>query len=239
MHRAADDSPVKQSFIDSLFKKYTDPAAGGATVLVAQNGSVFVDHGFGIPAQAKYMHTTTVPQFAIGDIGEVFKALCAQLPEGRGGRGGVAQAAVDTTGRGGRGAAANNNTPFQNCVARQISTPIGMHKTSATADGGVLSNVDELYRLALGLENPRTYSRDTTRADANGQHSVDYARGWQADTYRGAARLAAFGASGGKKSAFVRYPDKRATIIILTNDDAADVKAIADRISDRLLASSK
>ena len=71
-----------------------------------------------------------------------------------------------------------------------------MHKTSATADGGVLSNVDELYRLALGLENPRTYSRDTTRADANGQRSVDYSRGWQADSYRGTARYSAFGLAG-------------------------------------------
>jgi cyanophycinase len=236
MHRAVDDSPVKQSLIDSLFKKYTDPSARGATVLVAQNGSVFVDQGFGIPAQPKYMHATTVPQFAIGEIGEVFKALCAQLPEPRAGRGG---AAPDSTGRGGRGAAANNNTPFQNCVTRQVSTPIGMHKTSATADGGVLSNVDELYRLALGLENPRTYSRDTTRADANGQRSVDYSRGWQADSYRGTMRYSAFGLAGGKKSAFVRYPDKRATIIILTNDDSADAKAIADRISDRLLGSNK
>ena len=67
MRRAADDSPVTLAFIDSLFKKYADPSAGGATVLVAQNGSVFVDQGFGIPAQPKYMHTTTVPQFALGE----------------------------------------------------------------------------------------------------------------------------------------------------------------------------
>ena len=93
--------------------------------------------------------------------------------------------------------------------------------------------------MALGLENPRTYSRDTTRADANGQRSVDYSRGWQADSYRGIVRYSAFGLAGGKKSAFVRYPDKRATIIILTNDDSADAKAIADRISDRLLGSNK
>src|ERR1043166_334085 len=38
--RAIDRSPVKLDFINSLFKKYEDPAAGGATVLVAQNGEV-------------------------------------------------------------------------------------------------------------------------------------------------------------------------------------------------------
>jgi cyanophycinase len=241
LHRAADDSPVTASLIDSLFETYANPSAGGATVLVAENGSVFVDRGFGIPTQAKYMHTTTVPQFAIGDIADVFKALCAQLPEARGGRGGRGGrgAAAAATGRGGRGAAPNNNTPFQNCVARQISTPIGMHKTTATPEGGVRSNVDELYRLALGLENPRTYTRDTTRADPNGPRGVDYARGWQADSYRGVARLTTFAGAGGTKSAFVRYPERRATIIILTNDESADVKAMVDRISDRLLASNR
>src|SRR5262245_9790837 len=36
--RAIDRSPVKLSTINALFSKYNDPGAGGATVLVAQNG---------------------------------------------------------------------------------------------------------------------------------------------------------------------------------------------------------
>jgi cyanophycinase len=236
LHRAADDSPVTAAFIDSLFEKYHDPARGGAAVLVARNGAVYVDQGFGIPAPAKYMHPTTVPQFAVGEIAEAFHALCRQLPEpARAARGG---SPADSAGRrrGGRGAS-SANTPFQNCVARQLSTPIGLHKTTATADGGVLSNVDELYRLALGLEHPRTWSRDTTRAGASvsAAPAVDYTLGWRADTYRGTARLSAFGIAGGRKSAFIRYPGRRATIIILTNDSDADAAALADRISDRLL----
>ena len=107
-----------------------------------------------------------------------------------------------------------------------------MHKTAATPDGGVQSNVDELYRLSLGLENPRTFVRDTT---SNG--AIDLTKGWQADAYRGVSRLSAFGAAGGKRAAFVRVPDKHATIIVLTNDDAADAKAMADKITDRLLFS--
>ena len=86
-----------------------------------------------------------------------------------------------------------------------------MHKTTATADGQVQSDVDELYRLSLGLENPRTYVRDTTGAGA-----IDLTKGWTADTYRGVARLSAYGAEGGKRAAFVRIPDKHATIIVLT-----------------------
>src|SRR5262249_31336978 len=154
-------------------------------------------------------------------------AVAADTAGGGAGRAGVAPA-----GRAGGGrAAVNPGTPFQSCVQRRISTPIGMHKTQATADGVVQSSVDELYRLALGLENPRTYGGNGPNAV-----TVDYTKGWQADTYRGVARLSAYGQAGGKRSAFVRIPDKHATIIVLTNDDTADTKAMVDKITDRLVA---
>lgn len=231
MHRAADESPVTASVIDSLFKKYVDPSAGGATVLVAQGGKVFVNRAFGIPDQPKYMPTTTVPQFSLGGITEVFTALCAQLPEppARGGGGGAPDSAGRGQGRGGR-AAGPPATPFQSCITRRVSTPIGMHKTLATADGVVQSSVDELYRLSLGLENPRTFARDSVSGSA-----IDLTRGWRGDTYRGASRLTAYGTPEGHRAAFVRIPERRATIIVLTNDESADAKGIADEITNRLL----
>jgi len=237
MHRAVDDSPVTVKFIDSLFKKYAEASVGGATVLVAQNGEVFIDRSYGIPDQAKYMPTTTVPQFSLGAMSEMFAALCAEIPEPPAGRG---NAAPDSGagGRGaGRGRAASTSTPFQNCLTRRISTPIGMHKTTATVDGDVQSDVDELYRLELGLQNPRTFTRDTTASGT--PKGIDGSKGWEADTHSGVARLSVFGAAGGKRNAFVRIPDKRAAIIILTNDATADVKAIADTITDRLLVAKK
>jgi hypothetical protein len=45
--------------------------------------------------------------------------------------------------------------------------------------------------------------------------------------------------SGGLRSAFVRLPEKRATIIILTSDDSAPAKAMADKITDQLLTPKK
>jgi cyanophycinase len=247
IRRASDGAPVNAAVVDPLFAKYTNTSAGGATVLVAENGSVFVNKSYGIAAQPKYMPTTTVPQFNVGGISAVFTSLCDQIPEppARGNatnagtadsaaRGGVTPAGrAGGVGRaGGRGGAASTATPFQSCIQRRISTPIGMHRTAATADGNVESSVDELYRLALGLENPRTYG-------GNGPNpvTIDYGKGWQSDTYHGVSRLSAFAAPGGKRGAFVRIPDKHATIIILTNDDSADVKAMADRITDRLVSS--
>jgi cyanophycinase len=227
MHRVAENSPVKPAYLDSLFKKYSDSSAGGATVLVAQGGKVFVDRSYGIAPQAKYMPTTTVPQFPLGDMGALFSAVCDQLPPpaARGGGG---------AGRG-RGNAPPL-TPLQTSVNR-VSTPIGMHKTNATAEGVVMSDVDELYRLSLGLEAPATFARDTTTGAASA--SFDPVKGWTVDSYRGTPRLSAFGAAGGKRHAFLRFPDRQATIIVLTNDDSADAKGLAEKIADRLLGARR
>jgi hypothetical protein len=98
-----------------------------------------------------------------------------------------------------------------------------MQRVTATAEGQVQANVDDLFRFELGLQNPRTYS------------GADRAQGWEADTFRGLSRLSAFAATGGKRGAFVRFPDKQLAIIVLTNDDSADAKGIAEKIAERLL----
>jgi CubicO group peptidase (beta-lactamase class C family) len=222
MHRAISDSPLTVAFVDSLFAKYADPAAGGATVLVAQDGIVLVNKSWGIPVQARYMPTTTVPQFPLGAIASVFASLCTQIPEPPPGRGNAG--ARDTTQGDSAARPATPMTPLQRCVARQISTPIGMHKTTATPDGQVQSSVDELYRLELGLANPRTWP------------DIDRAKGWEADSANGIARLGAYGAEGGRRNAFVRIPEKHAVVIVLTNDDSADAKGMATKITERLLS---
>jgi hypothetical protein len=220
MRRAIEGSPLTVAYVDSLFSKYNDAAAGGATVLVAQNGNVLVNKSWGIPAQARYMPTTTVPNFPLGAIGNVFTSLCSQIPEPPAGRGGAQRDTSQGADSAARAIAAM--TPLERCVTRQISGPIGMHKTAASADGQVLSSVDELYRLALGLENPRTW-RDT-----------DPTKGWEPESVGGMTRLAAYGAEGGKRHAFVRVPDKKTTVIILTNDTTADARGIANNILARL-----
>ena len=237
VHRAADDSPVKEAFVDSLFQPLVATGRDSATVLVAQGGKVFIDKSYGIADQANYMPTTTVPQFDLGEMSSIITALCTQLAQ-RPAPAAAPAATPDSAprGRGGRGGRAGPpQTPLQSCVTRRISTPIGMHKTNATADGKILSDVDELYRLALGYENPVTFTRDTTTASATGK-PLDYTSGWRVDTRRGVPRVTAFAETNGKRGAFIRIPDKHAAIIILTSDADADVRTIADRISDRLMA---
>ncbi|MEO9078989.1 MAG: cyanophycinase [Rhodanobacter sp.] len=209
--RAADRSPVKPSLITSLFEKYNTPATGGATVLVAQDGNVFVDRAFGIPAQPRYMPRTTVPQFPLGNITKAFKTLCAQLPP-------------LTTKPNQDDAKRAVLSQLQSCVA-QLSKPVGMHQTGAES-GEVRSNVDELYRFSLALEVPATWPK------------IDYADGWTRDTYRGVKRHALYATTDGKRAAFVRIPSRHATVIILTNDSAADARGMSERILEQLFGAS-
>ena len=109
----------------------------------------------------------------------------------------------------------------------RIATPIGAHQTSAADSLIVQSSVDELYRMSLGLDVPTTW------------RNADYAKGWTADTYNGVSRLAAYATPDGKRAAFVRIPDQRATIIILTNDASADARGMAERILDRIIAAAR
>ena len=83
------------------------------------------------------------------------------------------------------------------------------------------SNVDELYRIALGYQTPAW-------------RELDASRGWTSDTYAGVPRLSAYATADGTRGGFVRVPDWSVTIAILTNDDSADVRRMTDEILARL-----
>ena len=53
--------------------------------------------------------------------------------------------------------------------------------------------------------------------------------------YRSTQRYSAFGTNDGKRAAFMRFPDKRATIIVLTNDVTADARGMAEKIAEKLI----
>lgn len=163
------------------------------------------------------MPRTTFPQFPLGDIGEVFTALCAQVPE----------KAPARSGPGGPPRPTYYASALAKCVAR-LSTPIGMHRTTVPPGGhGIVSDVDELYRLDLGLGSAATWPK------------ADYSKGWKADTFQGVQRLAAYATKDGKRAAFIRIPSRHATVIILTNDPNADARGMAGRITRQLLGASR
>lgn len=88
-------------------------------------------------------------------------------------------------------------------------------------------NVDDLYRFEQGRTNLLTGARDTTTN----------LRGFTTDNAFGMRRQFVYGAANGHRAAWVRYPERRATIIVLTNDDAADAKDMESRIAGKLFGS--
>jgi cyanophycinase len=242
VHRASDDSPVTRAFVDSLFRN----VGGVATVLVARDGKVLVDQAFGVPDHPRYMPGTTVPNFPLGELSDPINALAAQLAivdgklrldEPLNGSSGItvgeyllhtqsvpngAKALSDLV-------AKRTASGYPQLVTRRIFTPIGMHKTTVDSSAAFASNVDELYRLELGLQSSRTFAGENATSVLR-----DASLGWRVDQYRGLARWSAFGTADGRRNAFVRIPERRVTIIILTDRDGANAREIADRIAERL-----
>lgn len=112
--------------------------------------------------------------------------------------------------------------------------------TSATlGDGGIYSNVDDLARWDRSLSDATLIDRGslaeaTTPPVLPGGPS-EYGFGWFIDTYRGEKRWRHTGETSGFRNAILRFPDRRLTIVILTNRSSGEPQAIAERIADRLL----
>lgn len=247
--RAIDASPLRVPFVDSLFA--TLAASGGkATVHIAQEGRVLLAKGYGIPPQERYMPVTAMPQFPVGGIAETFLAA-AVLGLARDGKlklddpfGGTTIRRYLTGGAsvpGGTKALAElvaqrSGGSYTDMVQRRLMTMVGRQRTTATADGQIMSNVDELYRWELGLRayDALTAAGTDSMFAPGGGAGQGNGLGWALDTYRGLPRQAAYVASGGRQGAFIRIPGHQASVIILTDQPSFDAKAAAERILDRL-----
>jgi cyanophycinase len=128
------------------------------------------------------------------------------------------------------------NSTFTQIVNTRIGTPVGMQRVVADSTGAIVASVDALYRFEQGLNSNRSF----TTVDALniftpiGGGSTGNALGWRIDSYKGSVRQAAYGTKDGKRNAFVRFPEQGAAIIILTNDENADARGMAEQIADRL-----
>ena len=239
VHRASDDSPVSRMFVDSLFRTL----GGAATVLVARDGKVLVDEAYGVPDHPRYMPATTVPNFPLGALSDPFNALAAQLAIADGklrlddSLSSVGALVGDhlfrrmTVPNGPQVLATliatREGSSYPQFVARRIFTPVGAHKSMVDSNGAFSSNVDELYRFELGLQSNRTF--------ASASEIKEPALGWRTDRYRGLARWSAYATASGMRGAFVRFPERRMSIIILTAIDSVNARELADRIAERLV----
>lgn len=108
---------------------------------------------------------------------------------------------------------------------RRVLTTGGMQRVAYdSVTKSWQGNVDDLYRFEQGRTALRPGVRDTATV----------VRGFTTETANGLRRHVAFGTGDGRVSAWVRYPERRTTIIVLTKDSAANAKDITERIAQRL-----
>jgi CubicO group peptidase (beta-lactamase class C family) len=113
--------------------------------------------------------------------------------------------------------------------------------TSATlGDGGIYTNVDDLVRwdealYGTALVDAATLRLATTPPVLPGGAETQYGFGWFVDSYRNERRWRHTGETSGFRNAILRFPDRRFTVIVLTNRNAGEPSGVAERIADALL----
>lgn len=118
--------------------------------------------------------------------------------------------------------------------------PSDQSVTSATlGDGGVYTSVDDLVHWDQALYDERLVDRATltlaTSPPVLPGDSTQYGFGWFVDTYRGRRRWRHNGETSGFTNAIQRFPERRTTIIVLTNRNGGTPWTIAERIADLVL----
>lgn len=103
------------------------------------------------------------------------------------------------------------------------------------ASGGLYSTVGDLFRWDQALYTEAALSRAQleqmfTPALRN------YGFGWKIETIDGRRRISHPGNMTGVATFFARYPDERATIIVLANMEYANAEGIANYIASRMFA---
>lgn len=113
--------------------------------------------------------------------------------------------------------------------------------TSATlGDGGLYSSIDDLAKWDRALERHALVSADAQRLAwtppvlPNGA-TTHYGFGWFVDQDRGAARQTHYGESRGFTNAIVRYPERRVTVVLLTNRSGGAPWDVAQQVADLYL----
>jgi CubicO group peptidase (beta-lactamase class C family) len=113
--------------------------------------------------------------------------------------------------------------------------------TSAVlGDGGIYSNTDDLAKWDAALYTERLVSRatlDEAFADAALADGtpIDYGYGWHKETFLGIRHPYHDGSTRGFRNTILRFPEQKLSVIILTNRNEGDPRAIAKKIAELYL----
>lgn len=113
---------------------------------------------------------------------------------------------------------------------------IDMSNFEQNGDGGVLTNVEDLFLWDHNFANPRVGDRRTveemeTPGKLNDGTVLDYAAGLRVDTYRGLRIVGHTGAWAGYRALLTRFPDQAFSVACLCNRSAIDRTELMHRIA--------
>jgi CubicO group peptidase (beta-lactamase class C family) len=118
---------------------------------------------------------------------------------------------------------------------RAFGTPEDQSLTSAVlGDGGVYSSIADLEKWDAALYDPRfevAFVPRTRTDDPN----VEYGFGWRISRHRGHRMVWHSGETRGFRNVMLRFPDKRLTVVILTNRNDPEPYRTAIAIADLFL----
>ena len=112
--------------------------------------------------------------------------------------------------------------------------------TSAVlGDGGIYSSLDDMARWVRALDDGRLLSRSAYREMYAPAAAVDpttaYGFGWFMDAWHGQKRLYHGGHSIGFTHFVQRFPERRAAVIIFTNEEESTARATGERVAELFL----
>lgn len=115
--------------------------------------------------------------------------------------------------------------------------------SSTRGDGTVYSSVDDLFTWDQALYTERLVKAETLKEAFTPAVAVDattgYGFGWFLETKRGERMVWHSGNTMGFTSLIHRFPDKRFTVIVLTNRNDAELTGIVNRIEEIYLFDAK
>jgi CubicO group peptidase (beta-lactamase class C family) len=109
--------------------------------------------------------------------------------------------------------------------------------SSVLGDGGIYSSVSDLVKWDQALYTPKLVSRKTlnlafTPSSKTDEPGVAYGFGWMFGDYRGVKEIWHSGNTRGFTTRVARFPEKRFTVIILTNRNEANLKPLPHKLFD-------
>ncbi|MEO1079088.1 MAG: serine hydrolase domain-containing protein [Pseudomonadota bacterium] len=106
--------------------------------------------------------------------------------------------------------------------------------SAVLGDGGVYSSLNDLYLWDQSLYTD-VILPDAVRQQMLTPSLETYGLGWRIDRYRGHLRYHHSGSTSGFRNFMQQFPERRLTVIVLTNRAEPDVKALAEKVGDLFL----